>query len=1037
MSNPNPSTSSPHHPKFSQLNDTPLRLPSRTASTSVTVSQTPTLPTKRNPRAPFNLRRRRASSYDELTAGRPGLISTAPFSSASIRPKPWSSHRHQNSSKSSGGSGTSNLFSGAAIAYSTFPSVSPAVASALWAEETESPIGEPLSLGEVLDHRPAAHFSEDEDEEEPVYHRRHRRTASSESFLIAHQTPPPAAVSSNNNNSTTGNSKFGRFGFIKPKGIRLKRRTRSASPGTEYTPAYTSPNFRHQTSLSDTPGSPTSSPINPVEHLDANLISVQSGALQSFLLSIMDPSITTTPFSWFFRGLFFGALVVIVTEALILYKVATWLFNPARPAPHTVIHPDTVDEAEEETRGRQKTKVVGDEDLLQTGMGEANSNIFQAPDPHYHPEEWPDTMVEYLKMALSRSPEDVPVIPPKSTANPPPPAGTNMPGGPNIAAPGSSVQAGAAEGYYVDPPMYAGPSESVHWLNVALHRFFMELRVSPTFKDKLKKKMSDKISMKLQGNSFLADVRVLKTITEDLAVMLEGDLTYMGGGSVTLEVTLTSGIMIPARVYLEKLSGKVRIRVPAVVAPDMMGLAFEEDPGANLRVDTPITVRDNEFVRDLVNKVLGKLVRKVFLEQWVLPAWRVFFLPMMEPAPAVSLIRMDKYSSTTARPLPPHRRHGGLTSRYEHLWAQSTAPENLSKRRSGLPVPSQHHWDIFSGRSFPLTTIVSDSPTEPDRLENALVPLFMNLVREDSEDGGFEEEEGGAVGAAWNTSGWRTLKHRGGIHVQRKRVSVGGHIAEVMRAFVKVQCDPARVYGVLSKPDHQMHVEETFLRSDVIKHFDERRAVRHMAYQAGRSATKEYLAFEVKKTIVNEETKAKETAPATHSAAPLTEASTKGKEPASGATASAPTPAISINKPSEAFIYVCRSVAGVRENQGTPPTPTAETSPTSLPAGSEKPAATTAPPSDETPAVPGPRHRKVTPNANAVASEETAATGSSPSASRTASRSSKFSFPGTSSSGTGSNHGTYPVHVFGYHVEAVPGDPQSSTVTIVSHSRWR
>ncbi|KAI8804630.1 hypothetical protein BJ742DRAFT_775933 [Cladochytrium replicatum] len=41
-------------------------------------------------------------------------------------------------------------------------------------------------------------------------------------------------------------------------------------------------------------------------------------------------------------------------------------------------------------------------------MGKANSNIFRAPDPHYHPEEWPETMVEYLKMALSRSPEDVP-----------------------------------------------------------------------------------------------------------------------------------------------------------------------------------------------------------------------------------------------------------------------------------------------------------------------------------------------------------------------------------------------------------------------------------------------------------------------------------------------------------------------------------------------------------------------------------------------------------------------------------------------------
>ena len=52
-------------------------------------------------------------------------------------------------------------------------------------------------------------------------------------------------------------------------------------------------------------------------------------------------------------------------------------------------------------------------------------------------------------------------------------------------------------------------------------------------------------------------------------------------------------------------------------------------------VNSPITVRDNEIVRDMVNKLLGKIVRHLFLELWVLPNCRNFFLPLMEPSAGV------------------------------------------------------------------------------------------------------------------------------------------------------------------------------------------------------------------------------------------------------------------------------------------------------------------------------------------------------------------------------------------------------------------
>ena len=75
----------------------------------------------------------------------------------------------------------------------------------------------------------------------------------------------------------------------------------------------------------------------------------------------------------------------------------------------------------------------------------------------------------------------------------------------------------------------------------------------------------------------------------------------------------------------------MQIRIPSPNFVDMMAITFIEDPGAEFAVDSPITVRENETVRILVNKLLSKIVLKIFLEQWVTPNWKNFFLPMLDP----------------------------------------------------------------------------------------------------------------------------------------------------------------------------------------------------------------------------------------------------------------------------------------------------------------------------------------------------------------------------------------------------------------------
>ncbi|RKO95725.1 hypothetical protein CAUPRSCDRAFT_12578, partial [Caulochytrium protostelioides] len=178
---------------------------------------------------------------------------------------------------------------------------------------------------------------------------------------------------------------------------------------------------------------------------------------------------------------------------------------------------------------------------------------------------------------------------------------------------------------------------------------FLALRASELFKAKIKNKVSDKIKAKLKGNSFIQSlritdislgehapmlhgVRLVKGVTDDLAVTAEFDTTYMGGASVAIECTLTGNIRIPVRVFLGGLSGKLRVRMPSRQWGDMVAVTFAEDPKLTFTVDSTITVRENEIMRGMVNQLLGKITRRMFVEMWVLPAWRTFFLPSMTPS---------------------------------------------------------------------------------------------------------------------------------------------------------------------------------------------------------------------------------------------------------------------------------------------------------------------------------------------------------------------------------------------------------------------
>lgn len=108
-------------------------------------------------------------------------------------------------------------------------------------------------------------------------------------------------------------------------------------------------------------------------------------------------------------------------------------------------------------------------------------------------------------------------------------------------------------------------------------------------------------------------------------------MIYKGGANLELSVTITNGSVIPFQVYVSEFSGTIRVSLPHPTKNDMFSAAFLRDPGITFRVDSQLTLQNNEMLRGIINQVLSGVIRRVFLDLWVLPSQRGFYIPFMEP----------------------------------------------------------------------------------------------------------------------------------------------------------------------------------------------------------------------------------------------------------------------------------------------------------------------------------------------------------------------------------------------------------------------
>ncbi|KAI8851061.1 hypothetical protein BC829DRAFT_387868 [Chytridium lagenaria] len=238
------------------------------------------------------------------------------------------------------------------------------------------------------------------------------------------------------------------------------------------------------------------------------------------------------------------------------------------------------------------------------------------------------------------------------------------------------------------------------------------------------------------------------------------------------------------------------------------------------------------MVRGVINRLLAGLMRKVFLEMWVLPSWRHYFLPMMIPSPQEELARqliINSIRSSTSK------RHGHK-SLGASLWERRMA---LAKAAKSSPFTQQ----ISSSSSPPSNYIF------PDVLVLHAFPITPNVAG--GQTGGATSNGDGITVSApsESTSGqveqndtmeWRTLKNKASIVLQKRKVVVGSSTGEVTRARINIRGDVERVYACL---------DDGYMETDILSAIGKYASVRKSTFVFNKGNIRDVLFLEVRGSL--------------------------------------------------------------------------------------------------------------------------------------------------------------------------------------------
>lgn len=342
----------------------------------------------------------------------------------------------------------------------------------------------------------------------------------------------------------------------------------------------------------------------------------------------------------------------------------------------------------------------------------------------------------------------------------------------------------------------------------------------------------------------------------------------------------------------------MQTRCPAPGKKTQYAIAFLEDPGFSFTVEASVIRGDNDMIllNDLLRSLITRRLRSLIVEMFVLPNWRAFELPLItynphfvpellelnaalklssvEPAstetstssvsaPNAVDARTRNRSSTVASKLSKHPAslntltvNTGMKS--PDLEGPNVIPTPVVHRRRSSPTifmaPNSTTGSLFSDvleeKCFSVNTVIH--PDNLNQYEELLAQQFLRLALEKGKTSSHslltnERNEHDA----WCSSQWEAVKVRRGIIFQKKQVLVkqANETAEIFRGMFSLsKCSADRAIQILCNPEHNRHVEDTYIENYVYEKFDDNRCLRFMNYRIGKKEIG-FLVLEIRRTI--------------------------------------------------------------------------------------------------------------------------------------------------------------------------------------------
>lgn len=432
------------------------------------------------------------------------------------------------------------------------------------------------------------------------------------------------------------------------------------------------------------------------------------------------------------------------------------------------------------------------------------------------------------------------------------------------------------------------------WLNALIHRYYIECLQSEILRIRLKAKLMEKLENRLPGSGSIVQsievsdihlgespplvscLRLLNSpdVSNSLDVVLEFDMDYAGGFGVSIVTSLSMGIKIPVTAIMTSFRGRCQLRLPSPIDSCQYAIAFVEDPGVSFSVESSLWRRDNEMMRDVLNNLISKRLKHLFMDLLVLPNWRAFDLPLITyrrtVIPQLEEI-LDRKSGQPGSRMSASRSESlkriDLKSGLENssalnvntLKESSSAQNPLSTRRRLSPNTLEVN-DVLTGICFPTDATVTSSNME--KYNDMLIKQFIKFAEEDnplhqSSNNDISGSETAGVGIPrndspadkWLSTPWENVRNRKEIIVQRKAVSAQGNKADITRGMFKIlKCGAEKTFQVLSNPEYLHHVDDMFIDSQVIEKYDDDRCIRSFTYRVARQV-RNFNCIEIKKKI--------------------------------------------------------------------------------------------------------------------------------------------------------------------------------------------